>query len=76
MEWLTVLETAHLSVKKPHGTNKNQRWSSAAKQLGLSSNYSSKSVQLCNLSKDDTQVFDRGRCKNATKHSKSVTAKH
>lgn len=39
MEWLTVSETAHLSVKKPHGTSTDQMQSSNTKCFGLNSNY-------------------------------------
>lgn len=48
-----MLETAHLSVKKPRGSNKDQRQNSTAKWFGLGSNYWNKSVPLCNLSKDN-----------------------
>lgn len=52
MEWLAMLETAHLSLKKPHGTIEDQRQGSTAKWFGLSSNYWGTSVQLRNSSKD------------------------
>ena len=63
MEWLTVLVTAHLSAKKPHGTNKDPKpWDQLLNGLG-----SAVITEVFNyaIHQEITRGSDRRQCRNA-----------